>query len=72
MSAAESEREMVQRHVREGEGHVARQRELVAELRERGDPAEMAVALLAEFEDLLGLHRAHLSRLDDKNSTHTA
>ena len=68
MAEDETELEMVQRHVREGEAHVARQREIVVELRERGDPTEMALALLAEFEDLLHQHKAHLIRIEAKGS----
>ena len=64
MAEGETELQMVQRHVRQGEAHVARQHEIVAELRERGHPTDMAVVLLGEFEDLLRLHEAHLARLE--------
>ena len=58
-----TEREMVERHVREGAAHVARQREIVERLPASGEVAEIARVLLAEFEATLGLHRAHLARL---------
>jgi len=68
MADKETELEMVQRHVREGEAHVERQREIVAELRARGDRTDLAVALLAEFEDMLRQHRAHLARVETKGA----
>ncbi|TNC69471.1 hypothetical protein [Rubellimicrobium roseum] len=68
MADHETELEMVQRHVREGEAHVKRQREIVAELRERGHPTDVAIALLAEFEDLLRQHKAHLVRIEATKS----
>jgi len=54
---------MVERHVREGEEHVARQRGLVDRLSSSGEVAGIARTLLAEFEDTPDLHRAHLARL---------
>ena len=68
MTDDETELEMVQRHVREGEAHVERQREIVVELREQGHPTDMAVTLLAEFEDLLRQHKAHLIRIEAQNA----
>ncbi len=59
----ETDIEMVQRHVREGEGQVARQRELVDSLPLESELAETARALLAQFEDMQEMHRAHLARL---------
>jgi hypothetical protein len=63
MTAGESELERVERHVREGEVHVARQREIVDRLAPSGEVAGIARTLLAEFEDTLDLHRARLARL---------
>ena len=63
----ETELEMVRRHVREGEGQVQRQSELLARLQERGawtDMIDMAVILLEQFEDIQRLHKAHLTRLE--------
>ena len=61
--ACESELEMVVRHVREGERHVANQREIVAHLREHGHSTETAEKLLTILEDLLEMHRQHLARI---------
>ncbi len=63
MLAEESEREMVERHVREAEAHVVRQREIVERLPPSGEVAEMARTLLAEYEATLNLHWAYLVRL---------
>lgn len=59
----ETELQMVQRHVSEGRAHVERQRRIVAEMRDRGEPVELALTLLAQFEDLLRQHEAHLTRI---------
>jgi hypothetical protein len=61
----ESDLEMVRRHVREGEEHVARQREIVERLSSSGELAEIARTLLADYEKTLALHRAHLARLQN-------
>jgi hypothetical protein len=60
----ETELEMVARHVRDGERHVARQREIIAELTSRGASTEQATDLLMQFEDTLLQHRRHLARLE--------
>ena len=62
---AEAELEMAARHVREGEEHVTRQREIVDQLPASGEVADMARMLLAEYEETLDLHRLHLARLPD-------
>jgi hypothetical protein len=59
----ETDGAMVERHVREGEARVARQREIVHQLRGRGLDSEMAECLLAQFEDALAVHKIHLHRL---------
>ena len=56
----ETELEMAERHVREGEAHVARQRDLVAELRRDGHDTEQAEQLLTTFEATLAQHRKGL------------
>jgi hypothetical protein len=66
MSADESELAMVQRHVREGEGHLASQRALVARLQAAGLPTGDALALLETFEDMQRQHIAHLTRIEGK------
>ena len=55
------------RHVREGEGHIARQRELVDSLPLEGELAETGRDLLAQFEDMQEMHLAHLARLLNSN-----
>lgn len=59
----ETELEMVRRHIREGEGHLKRQGELLARLRERGAPTDLAITLLEQFKDFQRQHEAHLIRL---------
>jgi len=63
MSEGEMMIETVRRHVREGERHVTRQREIVEDFRKRGYPTAAAEQLLFTFEDSLGEHRQHLARL---------
>ena len=70
MGAEETELEMVQRHVREGEGHLANQRALIARLRTSHLPTEVAEALLATFEDVQREHKAHLTRAEAKRDQH--
>ena len=62
----ESEIEMVERHVREGEEHVASQREIVASLLPESGLADAARDILALFEETLERHRSHLARLLQK------
>jgi hypothetical protein len=59
----ETELEMVKRHVRQGERHVKRQREIVQELFDHKHPTVLAEQLLLAFEETLFDHRAHLARL---------
>ena len=61
---SETELEMVERHVREGELRVSRQREIVRELFDRNHPTSLAEQLLVEFEQTLADHKAHLARLN--------
>ena len=63
MGTIETELEMVERHVREGERHVSRQREIVRELFDHNHPTQLAEQLLVAFEQTLLDHRAHLARL---------
>jgi hypothetical protein len=53
------ELEMAERHIREGEAHVARQREIISELSQDGHATHRAQALLAIFEQTLASHRDH-------------
>jgi hypothetical protein len=64
MAAHETELEMVRRHVREGEAHITRQREIVAVLLDGSDLHQLAEDLLLVLEESLWLHRAHLARLE--------
>lgn len=64
-SADETEFEMVRRHIREGAGHLAGQRMLIARMRMSGIPTEEAETLLATFEDSQRQHEAHLARIED-------
>jgi hypothetical protein len=60
---AETQLEMAKRHVREGEEHVARQRVLIARLRQNGHAAAVGVAqiILGTFEQTLAEYRRHLN-----------
>lgn len=51
------------RHVLEGNGHIARQREIVATLEREGHDTVAARALLAQFEELQAMHIADRDRL---------
>lgn len=50
-------------HVASGELHLARQREIVAELIDRGADVTEANRLLLNFEESQIMHVAHLDRL---------
>lgn len=63
MSRPETRIEMERRHLREAQTHVAKQRALVARLRQDDLPTDMARDLLAQFEGSLVDHRAGLARL---------
>jgi hypothetical protein len=64
MAMHETELEMVQRHVREGEARVARQREIVLGLLDGSDLRQLAESLLLILEESLWLHHTHLARLE--------
>ena len=49
MSIPETELKMAERHVREAERHVARQRQIVEELRRDGHKTELAETLLGNY-----------------------
>ena len=63
MAAPETRLEMAERHVREGERHVANQREILEHLSEHGHSTELAERLLSNLEGLLAMHREHLARI---------
>ena len=60
---AETLLEMAERHVRQGEHHVTRQREIVAKLRKHRHSTDLAEKLLMNLQDLLEMHRQHLARI---------
>ncbi len=62
-TADETDLERIERHVQEGEEHVARQREIVDRLPPSGEVTEMARTILAEYEAALKQDRARLARL---------
>jgi hypothetical protein len=59
----ESVLEMVERHVRQGGAHIARQKTLIEELRALSLPTLAAEAFLRVLEDTLVSHRTHAERL---------
>ncbi|MFH6782094.1 MULTISPECIES: hypothetical protein [Methylobacterium] len=60
----ETDLQMALRHVIEAEARVLRQRALVARLGPKGGRvADLAHALLADFQSDLAAHRAHLARV---------
>lgn len=63
MTGSESQLQMAERHVREGEQHVVNQQDIIAHLREHGHSTELAERLLRNLQDLLTMHRQHLARL---------
>jgi len=54
---------MARQHVREGEARVKRQRELVRKISQQGYPADLAMELLATFEQAQRSNEQHLARL---------
>lgn len=63
MAVTETEMAMVIRHVRQGESHVSRQLEIIAEMQFRKQPTELAESLLLSFGATLKAHKDHLERL---------
>ena len=59
MAYSAADLQMVDDHIVQGERHLTRQEEIVAWLRSRGHPTEMAEQLLAEFHSTLLQHREH-------------
>ncbi len=50
MATGETELQTVQRHIREGEGHVQRQREIIIEMGERGAQTDAASTCSSSFK----------------------
>ncbi|OBQ96970.1 hypothetical protein A9K66_00445 [Mesorhizobium sp. AA23] len=61
--AIDDDIEMARRLVHEGERHLRRQHELVADLSDQGLPTDDALRFLQLLEDMQAMHRQHLSRL---------
>jgi len=55
--------EQAERDVALGQAHIARQKEIIKELKRLGSDTEQARDLLAQFESMQGLHIAHRDRL---------
>ena len=55
--------ELAERHVAEGEQHLARQRRLIAELERDGHDTALALELLREFERTQASHIQERDRL---------
>jgi hypothetical protein len=64
MREGETELGMVRRHIEVGDRHIAKQRALIARMRQRDLPTEEAEALLILFEDVQRQHEEHLARLE--------
>jgi hypothetical protein len=65
---AETELDLAERHLRESEEHLARQRKLVADLESGGftQAADVARTTLSLFETSLAMHRARVASLRAK------
>ena len=63
MKAGETELEMVQRHIGQGERHVSRQLEIIADMTFRNQPTGSTENLLFNFERTLRAHKLHLEQL---------
>lgn len=63
MKVGETELEMVKRHIREGEGHVSRQLEIIADMVVRGQPTTLAETLIFNFDKTLRAHKAQLEQI---------
>jgi hypothetical protein len=69
MAFSAADLRMVDDHIALAERHVTRQEELVAFLKSRGHPSEMAEELLVEFQATLAQHRAHRDVMLHSNDT---
>ena len=63
MRENETEREMVERHVKGGAANIIKQRELIARLQRKSLSTAEAEALLATFEAVQNEHEDHLMRI---------
>jgi hypothetical protein len=63
MIPGETELEMVRRHVRRGLVHVARQHEIIANLRKANYPTQLAEDVLLTLQSVQIEHELHLKRI---------
>ena len=66
MTSGETELEMVERHVRQGQRRLANQRQLIAHLGRQGLSIELAQRLLNNLEEVQELHLQHLARIQGR------
>ncbi|TIT10886.1 MAG: hypothetical protein E5W74_15015 [Mesorhizobium sp.] len=66
MQGDETELEMVQRHIREGREHIARQYEIIEEFKTKGFPTEEAEQMLKTLLALQRQHEEHLAHVRAK------
>jgi alkylation response protein AidB-like acyl-CoA dehydrogenase len=59
----ETEREMVERHIRQSERHIAAQQDVLLRLREMALSTVDAEAFMSSLHQVLDLHRQHLARI---------
>ena len=63
MTRFETDLQMTERHVREGEVQLAQQRHILSWLADHHYATDEAERLLAIFEDIQQMHREHYARL---------
>ncbi|RUV93627.1 MAG: hypothetical protein EOQ55_13335 [Mesorhizobium sp.] len=66
MQRNETELEMVERHVRLGREHIARQNQIIVHFKDKGYPSEDAEDMLATLLGLQRQHEAHLAYVRKK------
>ena len=54
---------MTARHIRDGEGHIFKQNEIIDRLRALGADTTLATQIMAQLRDTLEMHRQHHDRL---------
>lgn len=72
MRRRESLLEKAERHVREGEAIIARQRELIDKLARDGHPIDVAQEFLRKFMRVQAEHVAHWERLLEETWTRSS
>ena len=59
MAYSAADLQMVDDHIAQGERHIILQEALIERLKNHGLPTELAIQLLADFQDTLRQHREH-------------